>query len=490
MKKKIARVNNYVIAMGLFISSVVLAIMLFFGCVQASVGKNSKQTMMNNVSRQSEHLRTILSIHYQYLNEIAEEMSKEEELFSQINLETLVTIHNKTDMERVALIETDGTAHYDTGDVKSVAHRRYFKEALNGQQTLSDPIESSVDKEVRVVLGVPVFKENEVIGILGGSYNVTALSHMMFDDLFGGKGYSLITDKDGNVITYDRVYTEQEKTDFFNNVFDYYENHHIRTAAIKDIKEDFAAGKEDIRRFKLPVGKKPSYYMAYTPLKMNDWMICYIVPVKAAEASYDFIREYEIIFIVVFGMLVAAFIGFILYRNRKEKARLLKRAQRDPLTGLYNKKTTQDLIEKYLEEKGEENYSGLLIMDVDYFKQVNDTYGHLVGDKVLKTFGRLLYRQFREQDIVGRIGGDEFMVLIRGIDNMDIAKNRVKKLIEEVRALQMPELDGNGITISVGLAFAPDDGTNFMELYRHADTALYQVKQGGRNGFSVYKKYA
>lgn len=101
-----------------------------------------------------------------------------------------------------------------------------------------------------------------------------------------------------------------------------------------------------------------------------------------------------------------------------------------------------------------------------------------------------MYRQFREQDIVGRIGGDEFMVLIRGIDNMDIAKNRVKKLIEEVRALQMPELDGNGITISVGLAFAPDDGTNFMELYRHADTALYQVKQGGRNGFSVYKKYA
>lgn len=221
---------------------------------------------------------------------------------------------------------------------------------------------------------------------------------------------------------------------------------------------------------------------------MNDWMISYIVPVRAAEASYDFIRDYEIIFIIVFGMLIAAMVLFIVYKNRQEKARLLKRAQRDALTGLYNKKTTQDLIERSLEEGEAESCNGLLIMDVDYFKQVNDTYGHIVGDKVLKTFGYLLARQFREHDIAGRIGGDEFMVLIRNINNGSIAENRVKKLIDEVRSLEIPEMDGNGITISVGLAFSSEHGTTFMELYRHADTALYQVKQGGRNGFSVYEK--
>lgn len=129
-----------------------------------------------------------------------------------------------------------------------------------------------------------------------------------------------------------------------------------------------------------------------------------------------------------------------------------------------------------------------MIMDVDYFKQVNDTYGHMVGDKVLKIFGRLLAKQFREKDIVGRIGGDEFMVLICNIKDMEIAKGRAKKLIDEVRALQIPELAGSGITISVGIAYSPDHGTAFMELYRHADTALYQVKRGGRDGFSVYEK--
>ena len=488
MKKKTTYYKHYTMVTGLFILSMILGIMIFFGYVQSSVRKNSRQTMMNNVSRQSQHLRTILSIHYQYLNEIAEEMAKEEELFSQINLDTLVTIHNKTDLDRVALIETDGTAHYDTGDVKNVSHRRYFNEAVNGQQTLSDPIESSVDKEVRVVLGVPVLKDGEIAGILGGSYNVTALSHMMFDDLFGGNGYSLITDKDGNVITYDRVYSEQEQEVFSGNIFDYFDNCQIRTAAIQDIKTDFAAGEEGIREFRFSAGRKPFYYIAYNPLGMNDWMISYIVPVRAAEASYDFIRDYEIIFIIVFGMLIAAMVLFIVYKNRQEKARLLKRAQRDALTGLYNKKTTQDLIERSLEEGEAESCNGLLIMDVDYFKQVNDTYGHIVGDKVLKTFGHLLARQFREHDIAGRIGGDEFMVLIRNINNGSIAENRVKKLIDEVRSLEIPEMDGNGITISVGLAFSPEHGTTFMELYRHADTALYQVKQGGRNGFSVYEK--
>ena len=85
------------------------------------------------------------------------------------------------------------------------------------------------------------------------------------------------------------------------------------------------------------------------------------------------------------------------------------------------------MIERFLEENGEDSYNGLLIMDVDYFKQVNDTYGHIVGDKVLKSFGRLLAKLFREQDIIGRIGGDEFMVLIRNINDVEIARSRVKK---------------------------------------------------------------
>ena len=93
MRKRAAHLKNYTIVMGLFIASVILGIMIFFGCVQSSVGENSRQTMMHNVSRQSEHLRTILNIHYQYLNGLAKEMGQDEELITQEHLDKMINIY-------------------------------------------------------------------------------------------------------------------------------------------------------------------------------------------------------------------------------------------------------------------------------------------------------------------------------------------------------------------------------------------------------------
>lgn len=179
MKRKTFQLKNYVIATSVFIISVITGILIFFAAVQHSVEINSQEIMMKDVFRQSDHLRTILDIHYQYLNEIAAEMGKSEEFFSQSNKERLVSVFEKTDLERIALIDVSGNVYYDNGVTKNVAHRRYFQEAIHGMQTISDPLESSVDQEVRVVLGVPIYKGDQVIGVLGGSYNVTALSHML-----------------------------------------------------------------------------------------------------------------------------------------------------------------------------------------------------------------------------------------------------------------------------------------------------------------------
>ena len=186
MKKNHFELKNYVMATGVFILAVIAGILIFFECVQRAVQVNSQNTLKINVQRQSEHLQTILDINYQYLNEIASAMGKSEELFSEENKERLVSIYEKTDLERAALIDKNGDAYYDNGVTKNVSHRRYFQEAISGEQTISDPLESSVDHEVRVVLGVPIYKDHKVIGVLGGSCNVTALSHMLFNDLFDG----------------------------------------------------------------------------------------------------------------------------------------------------------------------------------------------------------------------------------------------------------------------------------------------------------------
>ena len=107
-----------------------------------------------------------------------------------------------------------------------------------------------------------------------------------------------------------------------------------------------------------------------------------------------------------------------------------------------------------------------MILDIDFFKEVNDNYGHFVGDKVLRTFGNFLKSQFREDDIVGRIGGDEFVILMRNLTDQNAVERKIQKLLNRISELRIEEMNGQGITISVGIALAPQHGKSFMELIR------------------------
>ena len=128
----------------------------------------------------------------------------------------------------------------------------------------------------------------------------------------------------------------------------------------------------------------------------------------------------------------------------------------------------------------------LMMMDVDYFKQINDNYGHAVGDRVLYKIGHLLKSSFRENDIVGRIGGDEFLIFMEGITSEEFAVRRMENLQQYLRELPIEELEEHTLTCSMGAAFMPKDGTTFGELYKHADEALYTTKRNGRDGFRIY----
>lgn len=489
MKKKTVTLKDYIMAISIFLIALVVGIFIFYSGVQHSIKTNSQEKISINVSRQSEHLRTIFDINYQYLNEIAWQIGKSDSLISQNNIDRLEAIVEKTDLDRAALIEPDGTAHYDNGVEKDLAYRRYFKEAMSGKETLSDPLESSVDQQTRVVLGVPIYNsDNEIIGILGGSCNVTLLSHMLFDDLFYGEGDTLVVKQDGTIIAQEEGDSQQKREiSYGGNLLNYYEEKNRNQAqTLNMLKSDFKAGKEGVVQLGLDDTSKSDYYLAYTPLGMNDWMICYIVPVKAAQESYSFIRKYEAVFMLTFCVLVIVLIIYIVHKNSADKAELLRCTQRDALTGLYNKDTTQRLIQNIVQEEAGQH--AFIILDIDYFKSINDNFGHIVGDKVLQTFGRFLQSQFREYDVVGRIGGDEFVILMRNLANTDVVEIKIQNLLKLVGSMRVEEMGEQKMTISVGIAFAPQHGSSFMDLYRNADHALYQTKRAGKNGYSLYQR--
>lgn len=485
MKKKKNISTNYICAILVFICAVAINLGVFLLYVQKSIDTNSQKTLTSNVSRQSDHALSILELHYGFLNSIADKIAASSDLLSNDNMELLVSIAENIDFDRTALIEPDGTAHYDNGAIKNVAQRRYFRVAMKGQATLSDPLDSSVDQETRVILCVPVRCNGRIIGVLGGSYNMTTLSQMLFNDVFDDAGYTLIVTKEGDIIAYNGE-PSYYKITYGDNFFDFYKDRTLLSKnSLVNVKEDFSAGKDGVIKIRTDSNKKSDQYIAYTRLGMNDWIICYVIPVVNAQYSYSFIKSYESIFLSVFCILALLLVFYIIHSNHQTNQELLRSAQTDGLTGTFNKRATESHINDILEHTPQEK-GAFIILDVDKFKEVNDHYGHAVGDTVLSELGQTLRAHFRENDIVGRIGGDEFVIYMRKTDSREGTASRIQTLLETVKGLSFEEMNGNHITLSIGVAFAPEHGNNYMDLYKNADTALYEAKQQGRDGYHLY----
>ena len=165
---------------------------------------------------------------------------------------------------------------------------------------------------------------------------------------------------------------------------------------------------------------------------------------------------------------------------------LKEQAERDPLTRLLNKASTQSAIEELLGGTDGGGLSALLVLDLDNFKAVNDNYGHLYGDAVLTKVAQELKRFFRAQDVIGRIGGDEFVVFLQNIPGEDTVRTRCGQLVAALRDLLEQTVPGRNVSCSVGAALCPTHGTGYNDLFRHADEALYTSKKKGKNTYTVY----
>ena len=123
----------------------------------------------------------------------------------------------------------------------------------------------------------------------------------------------------------------------------------------------------------------------------------------------------------------------------------------------------------------------LMMLGLDNFKMVNDSFGHETGDRVLAEVGRVIRNSFRGADVAGRVGGDEFMIFVQDVDAEEAAQ-----LAERISAQvgELPNLPD--VTLSIGIALFPTHGKTFAELYRAADTALYRSKKGGKATYHVY----
>lgn len=174
--------------------------------------------------------------------------------------------------------------------------------------------------------------------------------------------------------------------------------------------------------------------------------------------------------------------------NKKVQLELRFKAERDSLTGLYNKGTTGKVISDYLQSsQGKDLTAALFIIDVDNFKTINDQLGHTFGDAVLCELSERLQRIFRVDDIVGRVGGDEFIAFMKDIKSIDIAKKKALEICNAFRNTYKSADDTeHTISGSIGISIYPLGGTEYLSLYEGADTSLYSSKNKGKDTYTIY----
>jgi diguanylate cyclase (GGDEF)-like protein/PAS domain S-box-containing protein len=167
--------------------------------------------------------------------------------------------------------------------------------------------------------------------------------------------------------------------------------------------------------------------------------------------------------------------------NLKLRETLRNQAIRDGLTGLFNRRYLEETLERELSRgKRQGNPLGVIMLDLDHFKEYNDTFGHNAGDELLCALGQLLQEEVRREDIACRFGGEEFLLIMPGA-SLEIVQERANKLNLSVKRLHKNSPGLKPITISAGVAIFPDHGGNGKDVIRAADAALYRAKEAGRD---------
>lgn len=180
------------------------------------------------------------------------------------------------------------------------------------------------------------------------------------------------------------------------------------------------------------------------------------------------------------------FIGTIsdIDKEKKEKSRLIAQAETDQLTGFLNKVSTglkiNELLKEYPNEPGT-----MFLIDIDDFKLLNDTYGHHEGDIFLREFTSKLTLAFRSTDILGRVGGEEFVVFVNGLgDVKELVEEKAKEIEKICHSVKLEKAKDKVMSCSIGVAIYPETGMDYNELFEKSDEAMYYVKKHGKNGYA------
>lgn len=261
------------------------------------------------------------------------------------------------------------------------------------------------------------------------------------------------------------------------NIEDRFSNYNIKVTS-KDEYKNF---------FKNDRLKRASYLKQLSYYKKIDEFDNYYLYVEKDLSLKDF-NKTSFILVLSLVMIIQALYLRNWYKERETKKELTYKATHDDLTGLTNRTYFKREFERLSAECDlkEENKLALLFIDLDRFKEINDSFGHKLGDEVLVEISKRFKQSMRNTDLICRHGGDEFLILIDNFTDISYIENIVRKILDSMNEPIMIMDQKIYMTFSIGIALYPNDAKTVDELLRNADSAMYKAKDDGRNTYSFY----
>ena len=404
------------------------------------------------------------------------------------------------------IVRTDG------GKLVNLSGRRHFHEAMQGRNFVSDILISRSSGKRIVVLEVPVKDNlNHPIGMVQRNFNLDVLQDFIRN--YDSDEMSIIViDRVGKTIAHSDEYSfniqnENEDNARYKYVADQIKDNSGVLKIRIDGKDVLASYSKHWSTDWIIVTIQPYsqiweqiYFATFKSLLLGTvililiFILAHLLSIKVTKPLVQFtsaadkiiagngkIDKIEIDSDDEFGQMAAAFNKI---RSARDAYQL--ESEIDPLTKLYNKATTENFgrmkLQTYKDTKDNDTIMALYMIDLDHFKEVNDTYGHQFGDKVLVEFSKNLRKKFRPNDCIGRFGGDEFVVIIDNLPTSEIVIRKAREIKQVALDLNIDGMNA-GVTASIGIAIVPQDGTDYETVFQAADKALYYVKNNGRNGF-------
>lgn len=318
-------------------------------------------------------------------------------------------------------------------------------------------------------------------GILISSYNVNDFQDILKSDFLQGSIQSGIIAQDGKIIF------GRGESEFGMNIFAAMKDDsvHFITGSVENMQQDFAAGNSGIVSYKAGGEER---YLAYTPTEISDWYVTTMIPEATLRTQIAPIQQNGSLLAILLVCIMVAFLLAVMIIRRKEEKKIRKilrdAAMYDGLTRIYNRATTEQTLTALVSASMGATQHCMFIIDIDNFKNINDVYGHIVGDETLVAFAKRLQQLFNQGAIVGRLGGDEFLVFLQNyVDRTEIIK-KAELIIQPIQIEKEQQVPP--VSVSLGISLYPTDGSSFMELYQCADKALYRAKHEGKDGFIFY----